>query len=69
MVAFLDKLGNMQYVIFIAISNKPIEWFEKDDNVYIIRNGRFTFKRTLTALSPDELVSCFESGCNVFGVK
>lgn len=62
LASLLDYVCDMQNVLFIVTSNKTKEWFEKEENKYIIRNSRFDIIKNINVLTSDECKECFKDG-------
>lgn len=65
---FLDALGKLQNVVFIATTNEPLDWFRRKDNAYIIRDGRFSHVVELNELTTNDAAECFSDGCKKYNI-
>lgn len=65
---FLDELGALQHVAFIATTNESLQWFAQEEYRYITRDGRFFLVKELNELTTAETIECFNDGCAKYGI-
>jgi SpoVK/Ycf46/Vps4 family AAA+-type ATPase len=63
---FLDSLKQYAGIIFIATTNKPLEYYDSDEHKSHVRDGRFDLKIKMDPINPEEMNDITKQICKSY---